>query len=137
MSMPSFSWKALWAKGWSTLIPTSSTPFSSISRLDLLVDRELVGADRAEVERVEDEQDLAAAEVGERDLVAVLVAEGEVGRRLARRRSSAQAELGDQGAVALEVVALEVAQHAAALADQHQQAAARVVVLGCACAGAR
>ena len=31
--MPSFSWKALWAKKLSTLIPTSSTPFSSISGL--------------------------------------------------------------------------------------------------------
>ena len=50
--------------------------------LDLLVDRELVGADRAEVEGVEDEQDLPAPEVGERDLFAVLVAQGEVGGRL-------------------------------------------------------
>src|SRR6478752_10500073 len=42
---------------------------------------------------------------------------------------AAEAELGDQGAVALEVGALEVTEQAAALADQHQQAAARVVVL--------
>ena len=40
-----------------------------------------------------------------------------------------QAEVGDERAVALEVGALEVAQQPAALADQHQQAAARVVVL--------
>ena len=41
----------------------------------------------------------------------------------------AQAQVGDQGAVALDVGALEVAQQAAALADEHQQAATRVVVL--------
>src|SRR5690606_11715567 len=46
-----------------------------------------------------------------------------------RPRSSTQPELRDQRPVALEVGALEVAQHAAALADEHQQAAARVVVL--------
>ena len=103
---------------------------------DLLVDRELVGADRAEVERVEGEHQLAAGEVGERDRVAVLVGEGEVGRRGCRARSqrsgvglAAEAEIGDQRAVALEVGALEVAEQAAAAADQHQQAAARVVVL--------
>src|SRR3954452_204423 len=48
-------------------------------RLDLLVDRELVAADRAEVERVEDQEDLLAAEVGERNLLAVLIAESEIG----------------------------------------------------------
>ena len=51
--------------------------------LDLLVDGELVRADAAEGERVEDEQHAAAAVVGERDLFAVLVAEREVGGRLA------------------------------------------------------
>ena len=90
--MPSFSWKALWAKKLSTLIPTSSTPLLVDLRLDLLVDRELVAADGAEVPRVEDQQHLAAPEVGERDLLAVLVAEGEVGGLLPdgdhRRRPS-------------------------------------------------
>ena len=51
--------------------------------LDLLVDGELVRADGAEVERVEDEQHAPAAVVGQRDLLAVLVAQGEVGGRLA------------------------------------------------------
>ena len=51
--------------------------------LDLLVDRELVRADGAEVERVEDEQHATTAEVGERDLLAVLVAQREVGGRFA------------------------------------------------------
>src|SRR4051812_717463 len=46
----------------------------------LLVDRELVRADRAEVGREEDQHDLAAAEVHQRYLLAVLVAEREVGR---------------------------------------------------------
>src|SRR5918998_1726129 len=44
----------------------------------LLVDAELVGADRAEVGRVEDQEDPAAAEVRERDLLAVLVWEREL-----------------------------------------------------------
>ena len=43
---------------------------------------------------------------------------------------AAQAEVRDDVAVAVQVGALEVAQQAAALADEHQQAAARVVVLG-------
>src|SRR4051794_32652731 len=46
-------------------------------RLDLaehlLVQVELIGADGAEVERIEDEHELAPGEVGKRDLVAVLV----------------------------------------------------------------
>ena len=41
----------------------------------------------------------------------------------------AQAELADQRAVALEVVLLQVVQQAAALADEHEQPAARVVIL--------
>ena len=90
--MPSFSWKALWAKRLVDADPDQLDALLLDLRLDLLVDRELVRADRAEVERVEDEQDLAAAEVGERDLLAVLVAQGEVGGRLAggdhRRRPS-------------------------------------------------
>ena len=45
---------------------------------DLLVDRELIGADRAEVERVERDDEPATGEVGERDVVAVLVGEREV-----------------------------------------------------------
>src|SRR6516225_9800848 len=40
----------------------------------------------------------------------------------------AQAELFDQGAIALEVLALEVGQKAPAAAHEHQQATARVVV---------
>ena len=46
-----------------------------------------------------------------------------------RRRSPAQAELADERAVALEVAALHVVQQPAALADEHEQPAARVVVL--------
>ena len=42
----------------------------------------------------------------------------------------AQAEVGDEGAVALDVSPLEVAQQAAALADHHQQPAAGMVILG-------
>ena len=42
---------------------------------------------------------------------------------------AAQAEVGHYLAVAVEVRALEVAQEAPALADQHEEAAARVVVL--------
>jgi hypothetical protein len=51
---------------------------------DLLVDAELVGADRAEVERVEGEDQLAAREVRQRDLVPVVIAEGEVRGLFAR-----------------------------------------------------
>src|ERR1700742_2036465 len=98
----------------------------------LLVDRELIRADGAEVERIEGDQDLAALEVGERDLFPVLVFDGEVGSRVAdrdhRRVLAAQAEVGDQGAVALQVRALEVTEHPPALTDQHQQAATRVVI---------
>src|SRR5438128_8126305 len=46
-----------------------------------------------------------------------------------RPDSATQAELGDEGAVAVDVGALEVAEQAPALADHHQQPAARVVVL--------
>src|SRR3954462_13912514 len=42
---------------------------------------------------------------------------------------AAEAEFLDEGAVALEVLLLQVAEQAAALADEHEQAAARVVVL--------
>src|SRR5882762_6723471 len=45
------------------------------------------------------------------------------------RRSLAQAELFDERAVALQVGALQIGQKAAPAADQHQQPAARVVVL--------
>ena len=44
-------------------------------------------------------------------------------------RLAAQAELADQPAVALEVLLLEVVEQPAAPADEHQQAAARVVVV--------
>ena len=83
--MPSFSWKALCAKSWSTQIADHLDALGLELRLGLLVDGELVRADRAEVERVEDEQQLAAAEVGERDLLAVLVAQREVRSRFAGR----------------------------------------------------
>src|SRR5680860_114448 len=43
--------------------------------------------------------------------------------------SAAEAEVRYESAVALQIVPLEVAQQAAALADQHQQAAAGVVIL--------
>src|SRR3954470_4847261 len=46
-----------------------------------------------------------------------------------RDRSSAQAELADERAVALEVPLLQVVEQPPALADEHEQAAARVVVL--------
>ena len=62
------------------------------------------------------------------------------GRQRSRERpgaSLAQAELFDQRAVALEVAALQVVQEAPAAADEHQQAAARVVVFAAARAGAR
>src|SRR3954447_3774117 len=42
---------------------------------------------------------------------------------------TAQAELADERAVALEVVLLEVVEEATAAADEHQQAAARMVVV--------
>src|SRR5690349_11004671 len=45
-------------------------------------------------------------------------------------RSAAEAELGDQLAVALDVDAAEVVEHATPTADEHQQAAAAVVILG-------
>ena len=45
---------------------------------DLLVDRELVGADRAEVGRIEGDDQLVAGVVSERDLVLILVEEREV-----------------------------------------------------------
>ena len=48
---------------------------------DLLVHVELVGADRAEVERVEDQDRRLPAKGLERDLVAVLIPQLEVGRR--------------------------------------------------------
>src|SRR5918994_2411746 len=101
---------------------------------DLLVDAELVGARGAEVRRIEREHEPAAREVREADAVAVLVAKREVGRgrtRLDHRGAelATQAELADQGPVALDVVALEVTEQAAALADEHQEPAARVVVL--------
>ena len=63
--MPSFSWKALWAKGLSTLRPTRCARVGELASHTLLVEGQLVGADRAEVERVEGDQDLAALEVGE------------------------------------------------------------------------
>src|SRR5262245_36540076 len=44
-------------------------------------------------------------------------------------RLAAEAEAHDEGAVALDVVAAQVVEHAPALAHQHQQAAAGVVVL--------
>ena len=50
--------------------------------------------------------------------------EDPIERRARSRALAAQAELADEAAVALDVGALEVAQQAAALADQHQQAAA-------------
>src|SRR5580700_11195057 len=54
------------------------------------------------------------------------------GRSLADRGRCllAEAELLDEGAVALEVAAAQVVEEAAAAADQHQQTAARVVILG-------
>src|SRR5918995_2028075 len=58
----------------------------------LLVDAQLFGADPAEVGRVEDQDDRPPAEIGERDLVAVLIGKREVRRRRAgldhRRRPS-------------------------------------------------
>jgi hypothetical protein len=58
----------------------------------LLVGAQLVGADRAEVTGVEGEQHAATAEARQRDLLAVVVDEGEVGSRRAgfdhRRRPS-------------------------------------------------
>src|SRR5215217_7419238 len=47
----------------------------------LLVDAQLVGADRAEVGRVEDQYHRPPAEVGERDLVAILIGKPEIRRR--------------------------------------------------------
>src|SRR4051794_9098747 len=44
-------------------------------------------------------------------------------------RLAAQAELLDQGAVALEILALQVVQEAAAPSDELEQAATRVVVV--------
>ena len=46
----------------------------------LLIDRELIGAEGAEVERVEGQDQLAADELAQRDGVSVLVVEREVGR---------------------------------------------------------
>ena len=57
MVMPWCSWKALWQKAPSTEMPTSFAPALLELREDLLVDAQLVGADRAEVGRVEDEHD--------------------------------------------------------------------------------
>jgi hypothetical protein len=63
----------------------------------LLVDRELVRADRAEVERVEDQHRGLALQVGERDRLAILIPELEVRRRAAgldhRRRPSSRIRL--------------------------------------------
>src|SRR6188508_240216 len=47
-----------------------------------------------------------------------------------QRRSATQAELGDEVAIALDVDAAEVVEHATAATDEHQQAAAAVVILG-------
>ena len=74
-------------------------------------------------------------EVRERDLLAVVVGEREVragaGRSSTAPRAglSTQAEVRDQGAVALQVGALQISEQAAALADHHQQAPAGMVVL--------
>src|SRR4051812_30799658 len=65
--------------------PDQLHPLLGDLRLDLLVDRELVAAYGAEVAGVENEEDLAAAVVGERDLLPILVAEGEVGGLLPDR----------------------------------------------------
>src|SRR3954447_18915651 len=59
--------------------PDQLDPLAGDLRLDLLVDRELVAADGAEVAWVEDQQHLATLVVGEGDLLPVLIAEGEVG----------------------------------------------------------
>src|SRR4051812_14686480 len=48
---------------------------------------------------------------------------------MSRLHLPAQAELADQRAVALEIVSLQVVEEAAASADEHQQAAARVMVV--------
>src|SRR5213592_1919265 len=54
---------------------------------------------------------------------------GVPGATIPTRRLPAQAELANQRAVALEVLLLQVVEQAPALADQHEQAAARMVVL--------
>src|SRR3712207_3135957 len=50
-------------------------------------------------------------------------------RRVGRSWLATQAELADEGAVALEVVALQVLQEPPTTADHDQQAATRVVVV--------
>ena len=55
MVMPWCSWNALWQKAPSTEMPTSFAPRLLELAEDLLVDVQLVGADRAEVGRIEHE----------------------------------------------------------------------------------
>src|SRR5271165_2345355 len=50
-------------------------------------------------------------------------------RAVATSPLAAQAEVGDQFAVALEIFALQVTEQTPALADLHEQAAAAVVIL--------
>jgi len=52
-----------------------------------------------------------------------------IGESLGHRDLLADAELGNDGFVALGIVFLEVVEQATPLADQHEQAAARAVVL--------
>ena len=98
---------------------------------DLLVDLKLVGADRAERRRVEDEDGRLAGEVVTRERCAVLAAQRELGNVASCGKDAhlAQPELLDEGAVALEVVLLKVVQEPATAADEHEQPAAGVMVL--------
>ena len=101
----------------------------------LFVERQLVVADGAERERVEDEDARVPEQVRARELLAVARSSsansGTGVPAASTSRSTAQAELLDQLAVALEIGAPQVVEEAAAAADEHQQAAARVVVLLC------
>ena len=62
-------------------------------------------------------------------MVVVAVTVAVIGHDVTAIRLAAQAEVGDELAVALEIFVLKIAQQAPALSDLHQQAAAAVVVL--------
>ena len=80
---PSFSRNAAWAGVASVDTAYITAPRARSSSSDLLVDLQLVGADRAEREGVEDEDRRAAEEVGPREVAAVLALERELRRRRA------------------------------------------------------
>ena len=106
-----------------------------------LVQLQLIGAHRAEGERIEDEDRALALRSCSVKRSPSARAEPELGAGVPGARTRhlllAQAELFDSCAVALEVLALEVVEEAPAAPDEHQQAAARVVVFALRRAGAR